>query len=396
MNILFITWDSDQTNYLENLFLPIFQGIQQQKPWRFHVMQFSWAPPQEIARIRLLAEKASISYLHIPVSRQPTAALGSLWTLAGGIRKIKNYLQNNEINYLMPRSTPPAWMVLRLGSWLKKRSIRVIFDADGFPIQERVDFAGLNPKSFHYRWLSGIERQMVKKADRVLTRTEKAIDIHLKKTGVQRQEKFYLVTNGRDAQEFKPNTTRRSIIRSELGIQDSTRLWVYSGSLGPQYLLPEMLQLFWNWHQKHPDSRFLFLVRNRESLMEVIPEHLQKLVFIKTVPFRLVPDYYTAADLGISLRKPAPSLSGIAPIKIGEYLLSGLPVLLSPGIGDLSAWLGAEPCCFIFRENPSEFLAWLESSRQLPKANIRKLGERYFGLEQSVAGYIHALENPKI
>lgn len=120
MNILFITWDSDQTNYLENLFLPIFQGIQQQKPWRFHVMQFSWAPPQEIARIRLLAEKASISYLHIPVSRQPTAALGSLWTLAGGIRKIKNYLQNNEINYLMPRSTPPAWMVLRLGSWLKK------------------------------------------------------------------------------------------------------------------------------------------------------------------------------------------------------------------------------------------------------------------------------------
>ncbi|MDN3690572.1 glycosyltransferase family 4 protein [Cyclobacterium jeungdonense] len=393
MNILFISWDSDQTNYLENLFIPIFEGIQKKTSHRFQIMQFSWARPQEVARICLLAEKAGIGYLHIPVSHKPNAALGSLWSLIRGSRKIKNHLRNNEITCLMPRSTLPGWMVLRLGSWLKSRSIPVVFDADGFPIQERVDFAGLNPGSFHYRWLRQVERRMVQKADRVLTRSERAIDIHLDNTGIQQREKFYPVINGRDPGIFRPDTAGRTTIRKKLGISESTCLWLYSGSLGPQYLVPEMLQLFWSGYQKNPDSRFLFLVRNKQSLQEQIPEYLQKLVFIETVPFDRIPDYYAAADLGLSLRKPAPSLAGLAPIKIGEYLLSGLPVVLSPEIGDLSDKLAAESACFIYRENPGELMDWLESSKHLPKTAIRKLGERHFGLEQSVVGYIQALQN---
>lgn len=393
MNFLFISWDSDQTNYLENLFFPIFNGIQQKTNWKFQVMQFSWAAPQEVERLRLLAEKAGISYFHIPVSHKPNAAVGSLWSLIRGSRKIKNHLKKNEITCLIPRSTLPAWMLLRLGNWLKNRSIPVVFDADGFPIQERVDFAGLNPGSFHYRWLSQAERRMVQQADRVLTRSEKAIDIHRENTGIRQQQKFYRVINGRDTQIFKPDTARRTTIRKALGIRENTWLWLYSGSPGPQYLVPEMLQLFWTWYQKNPDSRFLFLVRNKQSLQEQIPEYLQKLVFIETAPFEQIPNYYAAADLGISLRKPAPSLSGLAPIKIGEYLLSGLPVLLSPGIGDVSDTLAGESACFIYREIPGEFMDWLESSKDLPKTAIRKLGERHFGLEQSVAGYIRALEN---
>ncbi|WP_162417443.1 glycosyltransferase family protein [Cyclobacterium roseum] len=392
MNILFISWDSDQTNYLENLFIPIFDGIQKKTSYRFQIMQFSWAAPQEVERLRLLAEKAGIGYFHFSVSHRPNAALGSLWTLMRGSREIKKHLEKNEIACLMPRSTLPAWMVLRLGAWLKKRSISVVFDADGFPIQERVDFAGLNPNGFYHRWLRQVERRMVQNAQRVLTRSEKAIVVHQERTGIRQVEKFYPVINGRDPEIFKPDAAGRTAIRNELGISESTCLWLYSGSLGPQYLVPEMLQLFWLAYQKNPDSRFLFLVRNKDFLKDKIPEPLKKRVMVKTVPFECIPDYYAAADLGISLRKAAPSLSGLAPIKIGEYLLAGLPVLLSPGIGDLSDQLATEPACFVYRANPGEFTDWLESTRKLAKADIRKLGERYFGLEQSVAGYIRALE----
>lgn len=393
MNILFISWDSDQTNYLENLFFPIFQGLQQTTTWQFHVMQFSWAAATEVDRIRLLAEASGIRYTQVPVSRRPTPTVGSLRTLSTGSRKIKDYLLSHNIDCLMPRSTLPAWMVLRLTHWLQARALPVVFDADGFPIQERIDFAGLKSGSLHCRWLKQVESRMVRQANRVLTRSEKAIAIHLQRSGEGQGGKFYRVCNGRNPAVFRPNPAIRNVIRQELGISDSTRLWLYSGSIGPQYLVPEMLQLFWSCYQENPLHRFLFLVRNRESLRTSIPEHLKQLVLIETVPFSRVPDYYAAADLGISLRKQAPSLAGLAPIKIGEYLLSGLPVLLSEGIGDLSDLLAREKACFVYRNNTTGFQTWLDQTKTLSTKDIRAVGERYFGLQQSLEDYMHALQH---
>lgn len=392
MNILFICWDSDQTNYLENLFFPIFRALQGTTPWQFHVMQFSWASEEEVGRIRLLAKGSGIRYTQVPVARWPSPTIGSLRTLRTASQKIKEYLQSNTIDCLMPRSTLPAWMVLRLNRWVKARSLPVVFDADGLPIQERIDFAGLNPASLHCRWLRHVESSMVRRADRVLTRSEKAIAMHLAGSGAGQGGKFFRVRNGRDPAVFLPNSTARTAIRQQLGISDSTRLWLYSGSIGPQYQVSEMLQLFWSCYQENPSHRFIFLVRNKEALRAHIPEYLNPLVCIETVPFAKVPDYYAAADLGISLRKSAPSLAGLAPIKIGEYLLSGLPVLLSEEIGDLSEMLDKEKACFVYRKNPHEFRRWLDETRDLPKNEIRALGERNFGMQQTIVDYKLALE----
>src|SRR5690554_5492319 len=137
INILFITWDGPQTSYMEGLFLPIFQKISESENIQFHVMQFTWADENRTASIQKAAEKMGIHYTAEKVYRKPMASIGSLLTIQSGTKKIKKYIQEHEIDVVMPRSTFPAMMV----NALKNGELKVIFDADGLPIEERVDFS---------------------------------------------------------------------------------------------------------------------------------------------------------------------------------------------------------------------------------------------------------------
>jgi hypothetical protein len=74
--------------------------------------------------------------------------------------------------------------------------------------------------------------------------------------------KFYKVSNGRDADFFKPDSESRLRIRREFGLSDNDLLWVYSGSIGPQYMVEEMLDLFGSHHRENPGSKFLILTRD--------------------------------------------------------------------------------------------------------------------------------------
>ena len=55
------------------------------------------------------------------------------------------------------------------------------------------------------------------------------------------------------------------------------------------------------------------------------------------MPPQIVPQYLGCADLGLALRQPNFSAHSVAPIKLGEYLMCGLPVVATAGIGDPGA-----------------------------------------------------------
>jgi glycosyltransferase involved in cell wall biosynthesis len=53
-----------------------------------------------------------------------------------------------------------------------------------------------------------------------------------------------------------------------------------------------------------------------------------------------MPRYLSAADAGLSFVLPAPSKRASSPVKNGEYLACGLPVVTTDGIGDYSDLVG--------------------------------------------------------
>ena len=142
MNILFITWDGPQTSYLEGLFIPIFKKLNEHG-YRMHILQFTWADEDIVSHVKSVSEKAGIPYRSAPVRR----SMGSVGPLASaflGSRHIRRAVRDWSIDTLMPRSLMPALAVVATGS---NRGLRLVFDADGFAADERVDFGGLSKKA---------------------------------------------------------------------------------------------------------------------------------------------------------------------------------------------------------------------------------------------------------
>ena len=150
-NILFITWDSPETRYLERLFLPIFRGLRA-RGYRFHVLQFSWGSAQIAEARAALCAKSDIPYRKITIVRRLGAA-GPFLSAVLGTRAINQAVSDWQIDTLMPRSLMPALAVLRMRK-SARATLNIVFDADGLPADERVDFGGSIPAQPHLPFLA--------------------------------------------------------------------------------------------------------------------------------------------------------------------------------------------------------------------------------------------------
>ena len=91
-------------------------------------------------------------------------------------------------------------------------------------------------------------------------------------------------------------------------------------------------------------------------------------------------------------------MRGVAPVKMGEYLLCGLPVVATPNTGDTSRLLQHNGACFLLDKFDAESYAaaadWLAGVHLKSEvANLaRKTGEALFSLNAAVASYKKALK----
>lgn len=399
MNLLFVTWDGPQTFYLESLFLPIFKRLANEG-LHFHVLQFTWANAARIARTREVCEAEGVTYQAITVWRHPVA-LGSLLTAIKGVLDLRKAIRTHRINVVMPRSTLPALTTLLA---LRGKMLPFVFDADGLPLDERVDFSNQSPSSLVHRLLRDIEAESVRRAKVVLTRTSKAADILLARAGAGTMpEKFHVVGNGRDADLFKPMAANaRHQVRQRFGLGDDAPLLVYAGSIGPQYCLTEMLQLFGYVRQRRTDAHLLILTGSPSlttGALTSYPELVPAITTLSVSP-EVVPEYLAVADLGLALRHPSFSMQAVAPIKLGEYFLCGLPVVATAGIGDTDSISPATGFLVERMVSPEleKAAEWFVDSvlpqREAFRIHAREIGMSRFSLDACAQSYMNALAIP--
>jgi len=282
----------------------------------------------------------------------------------------------------------------------------MVFDADGLPLDERVDFAGQSPSSFVYRMLRDVEAQAVRRANVVLTRSGKAIEIlHARAGAGTSSRKFHVVSNGRDSKLFKPvDPSLFNEIRNSLDFNINDPLIIYAGSLGGKYCLKEMLKFFSFIHARRKDSKFVILTSSPDlvkSMLEIFPLIKPNITSLYAQN-SLVAKYLSCADLGLAFIRPSYSMQAASAIKIGEYLLSGLPVIGTPGIGDSN-----EICArggYVLRNMLEDDLIaaadWFIDSVLPQRENYRKssraLGMNRFSLEASAESYRQALQHFKV
>jgi glycosyltransferase involved in cell wall biosynthesis len=392
--VLFVTWDGPQVNYLESLFVPIFQGLQK-KGIGTDILQFRWGTPDKLAAVQDVCAAAGCGYRAVSVARRWGSA-GSFLTAFLGAGHLRRALRDFKSDIIMPRSVFPAIPLLRLAP----QNIPVIWDSDGLALDERVEFGGWAEDGLTYRFLRDVEARVARRSSIILTRTRASAEILSARAGPSTPlSRFHLVSNGRDANLFQVSDAEaRKAIRSELGISADAPLLIYAGSVGGRYRTDALAMLALKLRSLRSDARILVLTGAPDEALNhlaSVDHNLLQIADVRTVPHSDVPKYLAAADIGTALITSSFSTLGIDPVKTGEYLLCGLPVVGTAAVGQNAAALAEG----VFFDGSSELDAaakWIADvvlpNREEFRRRCRQIGLAHYSLAQSVAQYLAGFE----
>lgn len=391
MRLLFVTWDGPQVSYVEGLFAPILAGLAS-RGVRSHILQFRWGGREAAARTAVAVRAHGLGYTAAPVLRTLGGA-GAFVSAVAGALAVRRAAARTRADVIMPRSLLPALSVL-----LARTRARTVFDADGLLADERAEFDGLPTTGAVYGVLRAIEAQAVRRSAAVLVRSPTAAAVLDARAGPGHADRFHIVANGRDAMLFAPGSAAdRAATRAALGIDAAAPLLVYAGSIGRQYRLADMAALVAEVRARLPATRLLVLSGDPDGAAAELAPHLPGFELFARVQRAApgdVPALLAAADVGLAYRSPGYSMRAVAPVKLAEYLLCGLPVVGTAAIGDTGAALAAG----VFHDEATGAEAaarWIIESalpgRDRMRARAREVGVTGFSLERGIADYARAL-----
>jgi len=290
------------------------------------------------------------------------------------------------------RTQTSAALALGLKKWIPK--MKVIFDMRGDSPAEyllSVEKAGADPLASlvqrKFAKLKNIERQAVKGSDAIICVSGAMRERVLKEYGVA-SEKIRVVPTAASARKFNWDPAERAIVRRELGVEDEFVL-IYTGSLRAYQLLEGLVDFFRKLLASRSNLHLLLITPQKteaeQSLHIALPHGTYSVRSASHIEmFR----WLNAADAGLLLRESNAVNQVAAPTKFAEYLMCGLPVVMTAGIGDYSELATKENAGIVLRGNEwhrelNERWGELESLvDQNSREHIARFGKQQFTHER--------------
>lgn len=225
----------------------------------------------------------------------------------------------------------PMMLVLR-----RILPVKFIFDMRGLLAEEYVGGGLWKEGCAAFKAVKWAERQLLKIADGVVILTEKHRALnktlpYLKDRAIPME----VIPCCVDTQKFKNNgLSRKQAFVGESGQAET--VFMYSGKIGTFYLIKEMLDFFQFVSERIPSGIMAVLTQDDEAPLLKAAQGMgidpRKINIIRPA-FDEIPAYLSTADYGFFFINPYKKF-GSSPIKLGEFLSCGIPVIINPGIGD--------------------------------------------------------------
>lgn len=184
-----------------------------------------------------------------------------------------------------------------------------------------------------------LQKRCVLEADKILCVSE-AMACYLESEYGIGRECIHVIPCLVDVDRFVQAAGERDRVRAELGLQGKFVV-TYSGSLHAWQMPDQCLRMFQLIRECRENAHFFALTTEPDAMRALAQKHgLQHKDFtLMRVSYEQVPYYLAAGDIGLLLREPSLVNKVASPVKFGEYLAAGLPLIMTEGIGDYSEWV---------------------------------------------------------
>lgn len=279
-----------------------------------------------------------------------------------------------------------------------KKPIYFIFDARAASVEENkynaVVRQHLSKSQFDFfKHISYTECITVHEADRIF-----AVSNQLKKYLIQnygvKKDKFFIYPCLSDSNKFYYDEFLRNSMREELRYKENDIVYLYAGGLNNLYHVSDNILIFLNIvAQKDPNSKFLLLSKDRLDNDIVLKEYpaLVGRFINKSVNNSEMVKYLNAADYGLLFRENVPMNNVASPSKFAEYMLCGLPTIISEGVGDYSELCEKEGLGILFKETELTDMNTFDYNKIRNRQFNRKIIAEYGFNNLSKQSRLHAI-----
>lgn len=381
IKVIFLTYDAENSPYLKTYFLPLLNGLNGGDV-EYFVGQITNGAFTSTINLECSEDTQRGQIVKVGRGKGLLTFLRALLLLKSFVKR-----QDTRESVVIYRSIGGAFMYLTLRlAGVKFRDS--VYDSDGLAIQERIETGVW--KKFGVKTLlsKSIEILGIISASKILVRSQETIGQITSRKLVSGEKSFCVLVNGRDTEMFSPATHEdRQRIRTELGFNAEDFIVIYVGTIGDQYMVPEMRRVFEEIRTQVVNAKFLILTYAQNEVITTYFGSEESRLDNEMYVLRIAPDLVGRAicigDVGISLRLPLPSMEHVAPLKYREYLLSGVPVIYSGHTGDQEIVSNVLAHQLDLKRTNSyvEVASWVSTKLVNNREQVR-FGARKYGLEK--------------
>lgn len=280
---------------------------------------------------------------------------------------------------------------------LYNNRLKIIYDARAAAAEEyKYSYEPLSARQQQrYCHILQDERRMVQMADIVFTVSYKLRSYLLNQVGSSGNDKFYVNPCNADSKYFYFDENERLHERHLLNLPDRFVV-VYSGGLECNWHVPqEIFNTFLAIKDEIPEAFFMLLTHDLEFAKKLQGKnHIDNNdIVILSIDNMNVRPYLNAADVGLILREDVPMNNVASPTKFAEYVMCGLPVIISQGVGDFSEIVEFKKCGFVYKSNVKTNFKMRFSEIKLPfsiesRKELSKWGITNFSKQSNIKNTI--------
>jgi hypothetical protein len=197
--------------------------------------------------------------------------------------------------------------------------------------------------------ISQIEREAVLQSDFRIAVSEGLVHYWRNRFGYE-SNNHVIIPSTLDRKYFTSqslsNSGRSREIRKSLSFSESDIVLVYSGSTAPWQSFTLLSEFLVPLLKADGSIKVLFLSRPNEDIASIMQQFPGR-IYNKWVPQSEISDYLVSCDYGLLFREQSMTNKVASPVKFAEYLYSGLNILISKNLGDLSAFVKEHNCGFV-------------------------------------------------